>query len=180
MAPRLNRAALALLLLAACGKEETAKAPSPAAVAPPAPAATTAAAPRREDRGEKAEPVAPEVAEMRLVVDGAPGATIRLAELEQVKPIDVEGDQGETAKHAWSARDVVAKVAGPKARLVGLKGVEANAVVVDATQWNDPARVPVLRINRRGLFKFYWSDPAGAPLPGAELRGVTELVVVTK
>ena len=177
MAPRPSLA-LAVALLG-CGqkKEAPSQPPPPSAQAP---VAAGGGAQGRADRDQKAEPVAPETAELVLVVDGASRGPIGLPQLMAVKPMAVEGDSGEEAKNAWSARDVVAKLVGPKARLVTVKGLNRQVVAVDEAHWRDPARVPVMRINRRGLVKFFWTSPSGEPLDGGDLRGVTELDVVTR
>jgi hypothetical protein len=176
----MRRLILALLLLCSCGKNE----PAPPAPAPtPTKASAPPAVPSGQEQGER--DVKPAWAnagglQVAVVVDGAAGRPMTGADLAKVKGMQVEGDSGEESRDAWSARDVAAALYGPTARVTAVKGEDGKSVVVDEAAWRDASRVPVLRINRRGLMKFFWSTTTGAPLVAGEVRGVTEIQVATK
>ena len=171
-----------LVLLFACGEKKSGDA-VPAAPATPAPTAAPgapAAGGERGDRDVKPAPADPSGAQMALIVDGAPKGRITSQELAKVKSITVEGDSGEESRSAWSARDVAATLVGPGARVTQVKGENGLAVALDEAAWKDAAKVPVLRVNRRGLLKFFWTSADGTPLPQGDVRGVVELHVASK
>jgi hypothetical protein len=98
------------------------------------------------------------------------------SEFARVGPVAMQGDSGDE-RQGYGLRELVATLVGPHARLVAVKGDGGKTVAVAASDWADGTKVPVLRLNRRGLVKFQWLSPEGAPLPGQGVRGVRELVV---
>jgi hypothetical protein len=176
----MRRFFLAALLLCACGKNEPAPpAPNPTPTKAATPS-TTSSGQQQGERDEKPAFSSHGGVQVAAVVDGAPGRAMTGADLAKVKAMQVEGDSGEETRDAWSARDVAAALYGPTARITSIKGEDGKSVTIDQAAWRDAARIPVLRINRRGLVKFFWSTTTGAPLVAGEVRGVTEIQVATK
>lgn len=99
----------------------------------------------------------------------------------QVEKLTVAGDSGDGSRPAWSLRVLAKHLAGASARVVAVLGAEGQRQEIDPGAWADAARVPVLRLNRRGDLKFHWIDAAGAPLDSApSLRGAERVLIVTR
>jgi hypothetical protein len=177
-----TRRLIVIVALLGCGKGEGA----PPAPPEPAPAPEPKQAPGVEpekhgEREEKPAPVGARGVSVALVVDGAPRPPVTAAELAKVKGMRVEGDSGEEARDAWSAREVAATLVGPGARVTMVRGEDGKKeVAVEEAAWKDASKIPILRINRRGLVKFFWATADGNPLVAGEVRGVTEIHVSSK
>jgi hypothetical protein len=89
----------------------------------------------------------------------------------------VQGDEGRGARDAVPLRALAVHVAGPGARVTRVIGAGEEERVLARAAWEDVARVPVLRLNRRGRFKFHWMGADLAPLPGDDVRHVERLVI---
>ena len=72
---------------------------------------------------------------------------------------------------------MVDELLGPDRVVERLTGDDSRVLDLAAADWEDPQKVPVLRLNRRGQFKFEWRTAAGARLKGDWLRGVQEVHV---
>jgi hypothetical protein len=183
----MTRVLAAALLVVACGKQEGGGQPQPPPTAPataPPPAKATDTPSSAEMGGERTDKPAqanPSGVTVAFVVDGAPRPAITAADLAKVKGMQVEGDSGEESRDAWSARDVAATLVGPGARITRVRGEDGKKdVELDAAAWKDATKVPILRINRRGLVKFFWATADGNPLVAGEVRGVTEIHASSK
>lgn len=153
---------------------------TPSAAGTPTPSgAAPQMAGARTDRTAKADVVDPSALAIAVTVDGVP-KTWALSDIAKVRAMEVEGDSGEGARNAWSLRQVATTLVGPGARVVALADAAGKSVAIDAAGWADAARLPLLRVNRRGIVKFHWASPDGEPLEGNELRGVAKIELVTK
>jgi len=85
-----------------------------------------------------------------------------LAQLRSVKGIDLKDKDGQTRQDAWSLRDLLKSLHSKDLRVVRIEGEGGSAVTIDQASWLDQSRVPVLRTNRHGLFKFEWVGPVAA------------------
>jgi hypothetical protein len=89
----------------------------------------------------------------------------------------VRGDEKQHARDALSLRALAEHVAGAGAAVTQVLGAGGAACAIPDGAWRDGSRVPVLRLNRRGRFKFHWVDRALVPLEGDEVRFVERLVI---
>jgi hypothetical protein len=116
------------------------------------------------------------VLELVAIVDGR---EVRFEEdrLLEVEAASVRGDDGEGARDAFPLRALVHALVGPTARVTELVGEEGRTVEIAPAAWDDARCVPVLKVNRKGQLKLQWTDEAGAPVEGEELRKVQRIVV---
>lgn len=70
-----------------------------------------------------------------------------------------KGTDGE-ARDVWSLRDLVHQLVGPKASVVSVTG-EDGTKEVEAADWGDETKTPLLHTTRRGTLKFRWADANG-------------------
>lgn len=70
----------------------------------------------------------------------------------------------EPVLETWSLRELASALVGPKARVVLVMSDESNKITIDDKSWADKAKIPTLRMNRQGQYKFVWSNDDG-PLP---------------
>lgn len=117
--------------------------------------------------------------ELTLTVDGTP-RTLGIDDLAALDPIEVEGDAGKGKRDAWDVRALVRSVAGDGARLTAVHGRGGRSLTVPAATWQDAARRPVLRLNRRGQLKFHWTAADGTPADDEAVRDVTGLDLATR
>jgi hypothetical protein len=120
-------------------------------------------------RGGSGEPV------LTALVDGRSPVSLGEAELQRVSAIQVAGDSGDGKRDAWPLRELVRTLVSERAVAFELVGEGGRKLAIDAAAWRDPARIPILRVNRRGLLRFNWVSPAGQPLEDDGLRGVSEI-----
>jgi hypothetical protein len=71
-------------------------------------------------------------------------------------------------KDAWSLRDLAHALVGPHARVTGAADGGGTKVKIAKKDWADPKKTPVLRINRRGMYKIEWVDKDGSLTPNDE------------
>jgi hypothetical protein len=117
--------------------------------------------------------------QLEVVIDGESRKLDEDA-LVELDPIEVTGDSGEGSRDAWSVRALVRSLGGEKARLTGVRGRGDETMAVSAEAWADEDRVPLLRLNRRGRFKFHWADKDLGPTGDEAMRDVTALLIETR
>lgn len=171
-----------LALLTACGTDEPAgnepgTGDPPVAKAPPPAADAVKESPERPARPRDATHQA--VAQLVFEVDGEV-RSVEASLFEKLAGISVQDDPGEESREGWDARDLVKAVAGDAARLVRVRDQDDVVTDVPADAWGDASRRPVLRLNRRGLFKLSWATSGGDHAEGPVVRGVKELVIATR
>ncbi len=111
-----------------------------------------------------------------VFVDGERTASWRASDLSTVEKLPaVAGSSGRRAREAWSLHTIIRTLIGPDEVVSALQGRDGGALELDPADWSNADKVPVLRLNRRGEFKFEWHTPAGRRLPGAGVRGVSEI-----
>jgi hypothetical protein len=77
-------------------------------------------------------------------------------------------------REAWSLRDLARTLVGPGARVVMVVGdVEKR---IDATEWADTSRTPILRVAGGGKLKFRWIEKDGQ-MGEADVKAVRRLVI---
>jgi hypothetical protein len=136
-------------------------------------------------KSEPPEPPTPEDAKVQLglqltvTIDGE-DRNLSAEVLAKVTAVKVGGDNGKEARDAWAVRALVTAVGGEAARLTEVKGRGARALVIHTDSWADATKVPLLRLNRRGQFKFFWADEDLKPSSDPDMRDVKVLVIVTK
>ena len=133
---------------------------------------------RLSDAPPEPEPPPPPI-EVAVLVDGVQRATWTEEWLRQQKAIEVHGDDG-TARTGWPLRALVAAGFGKNAVAVAVDGKDRN-VPITAQQWNDAARTPLLRLNRRHNLKFQWFGADGRATDDASsVRAVRAIRVVLR
>ncbi|HTR54918.1 MAG TPA: molybdate ABC transporter substrate-binding protein [Kofleriaceae bacterium] len=63
------------------------------------------------------------------------------------------------ARDTWSVRELVRGTYGASARVVAVVGDSRTAI--DASEWGDVSRTPIVHSTRRGHLNFCWADGAG-------------------
>jgi len=135
----------------------------------------------REDAVASAAPrKAPaEAGSVEVFVDGEHTITWTSAELSGFETLELgsRGGAARPATEAWPLRELVRDLAGPDASVAALQGQGGRSVKIDAAAWNDSERIPVLRLNRRGQFKFEWLSASLKPTRGRQMRAVNRIDV---
>ena len=116
---------------------------------------------------------------LTLIIDDSTEA-LSLERLAEMASLDIMGDSGKGARDAWSLRTLAADLVAPGARVTAVRGEDGREVELAPGDWTDDTRTPVIRLNRRGKFKFHWADGDLRPLEGQELRNITTLVFTTQ
>ena len=100
-----------------------------------------------------------------------------LEDLKRVPTIELEGRDrtGQRPRESWSLRDLVRELAGEDVMASELRGQGGRGLAIDPDRWRQSVEIPVLRLNRRGEFKFEWLTAAHQPVRGDRLRRVTEI-----
>lgn len=112
---------------------------------------------------------------LAVTVSGGRAQVWTLETLERAPRLTAADGHGDD-RDAWSLRVLAAELVGKSARVTAITGDEGRRVI-EAEAWADPARVPILRANRDGGFKFRWIEKDGS-LGDTELRNVKALEVV--
>jgi hypothetical protein len=84
----------------------------------------------------------------------------------KVEQLSFTPGDGEGRRSAWSLRELATKLLGEGAAIVEITGEGSKGVTISAEHWQDKSRVPLLRVNRRGLLKFVWVGADMTPLEG--------------
>jgi hypothetical protein len=143
-----------VVLLAGCSKSAD---KAPADKAPEASATASEAHHRKHE--DRREPVIANAPPLRLEVSGAGEATTwDQGAFDRVAKY-TKGTDGE-ARDVWSLRELVHALVGPRARVVAVTG-EDGTKAIDAADWGDEAKTPLLHTTRRGTLKFRWADASG-------------------
>ncbi len=118
----------------------------------------------------------PEVV-VAVFMDGEPTVSWKPSDLGTVETLVAVGGPsgGVRPSQAWSLREVVQTLIGGDPVVTKLQGRGGRGFELDPSDWRNAEKVPVLRLNRRGEFKFEWHTPSGQRLPGAGVRGVSEI-----
>jgi hypothetical protein len=114
--------------------------------------------------------------ELALELDGKSQPAWRLDDLGPAT-VEITGDGG-AKRSGWPLRELLSHRIGAHARVVAVAGNES--ATIDAAEWNDRTRIPVLRLNRRHAFRLQWIARDGSPAPGPSVRNVTALRVVSR
>lgn len=118
------------------------------------------------------------VVALEAVVDGRV-VTLGDDDWMAVDVLSVRGDEGRGERDAIPLRALAERAGGKGAAVTEVVGADGTSVAIPAEAWADAARIPVLRLNRRGLFKFHWMGADLVPLPGEQVRRVVRLVIRT-
>jgi len=104
-------------------------------------------------------------------------ATWTAASLEDLPRLSPPERSRRLSKGAWSLRDLVAGL-GEGRRVARVVGPGEEAVEISASDWADPSRTPILRVNQRTELKLEWIEPSGRRAEGPEIRGITRIELV--
>lgn len=125
----------------------------------------------REGRGTRGL----EPQRLSVRIGGKEQPQLTAAALAAVPSFQAAGARGGGRKHkAWSLRAVAEHLAGPGARVTHLTTVEGSSAAL-ADRWADASLTPVLRLNRRGAWKFHWADAAMEAVRDSAVHDVTGL-----
>ena len=127
----------------------------------------------RQDGGEASGDVT-----LRVTVDGRE-RTLDDEDWGEVEILAVQGDEGRGERDAFPLRALAAHVAGPGAVVTRVIGAGGERLEIARDAWDDATRTAVLRLNRKGRFKFHWMGEGLVPLGGDEVRNVARLVIET-
>jgi hypothetical protein len=78
------------------------------------------------------------------------------------------------SRQGWSLRELVRRKFGDNARVMAVSGEDGTRVELDARAWRSADSTPILRVNKRGQFRFGWLGTRNR-LPG--LGGVHTIEV---
>ncbi|MFZ5470845.1 MAG: hypothetical protein ACOZIN_15575 [Myxococcota bacterium] len=113
---------------------------------------------------------------VKVVVKGRPETTWTQEDFDEVEPLEVMSESGDEEQEAWPVRPLAEQLIGPKARLVRVRGENGHMLEIKPEEWRQQEKIPVLRLNRRGLIKFQWVSASKEVTPKDEgLRGVSQL-----
>ena len=130
-------------------------------------------APTRDEAKQKM------VLQLTVTIDGEE-RELTEESLAGLEALEVEGDSGKGKRDAWSARALARSLGGEAARLTEVVGRGGRSLVVHAEDWANAEKVPLLRLNRRGQFKFHWAGKDLQPTNEPDMRDVSGLVMVTR
>ncbi len=117
--------------------------------------------------------------ELAITVDGEK-RTLSDEQLLELQPLEVSGDSGKGARDAWDLRSFAEAIAGDNARVLSVKSRSGDVATISPEEWVRDDRVPLLKLNRRGAFKFHWADAKYVPIEDGAVRDVVELGIVAK
>ncbi|NVB81672.1 MAG: hypothetical protein HOV81_24975 [Kofleriaceae bacterium] len=132
----MSRLAIAVLVVAACSRTDSAPKPAPEPM-----------------HVEKA----PAGFSIEARIDGAP-TTWAEDVFDRVEHHAVANNRGQP-RDTWSLRDLVHAMVGANARVVAVVGATKQAITPEA--WADASRTPVVHRTGRGGLKFRWADASG-------------------
>jgi hypothetical protein len=96
---------------------------------------------------------------LKVLVTGTGPTTWTPAALAALPRFTIHADGSD--KDAWPLRDVVHVLVGPRARVTAAIDGDGTSAKIDKKAWADTKKTPVLRINRRGMYKIEWVDRDG-------------------
>lgn len=129
---------------------------------------------RGDRRAREGAPV-----QVATFIDGRPGPVWTLAKLGRAKTLSILGDGGEGTRDAWSLKELAATLVGPGAVVTQLVDDTGKTLALDPAAWADASKIPVVRVNRRGMLRFQWANAELAPIAGEDLRGVAQIHLTT-
>ena len=112
---------------------------------------------------------------LKVVIPGGAPAAWTPDVLAAVTRFTIHTDGSE--KDAWSLRDVTHQLVGPKARVIGAVDGDGTHAKINAKDWADAKKTPVLRINRRGMYKIEWVDKDGNMTNDDDVRDVRSIEI---
>jgi len=112
---------------------------------------------------------------LKVIVTGTGPTTWTPAALAALPRFTIHADGAD--KDAWSLRDLAHALVGPRARVTAAVDGDGTSAKIDKKDWADPKKVPVLRINRRGMYKIEWVDKDGSLTNDDDVRDVRSVEV---
>jgi hypothetical protein len=112
---------------------------------------------------------------LKVVITGGTPTTWAPDAFAPVKRFTIHSDGSD--KDAWSLRDIVHQLVGPKARVLGAVDGDGTKARIAPKDWADAKKTPVLRINRRGMYKIEWVDKDGNMTNDDDVRDVKSIEV---
>jgi hypothetical protein len=99
--------------------------------------------------------------------------------LEDLGRVRVRGDipTERGAASAWSLRDVAATLLDKGERITALSNAQGQTLILSPADWADQTRLPLLRVNHRGSWKFDWVDASTRATLGDGMRDVSGITV---
>jgi hypothetical protein len=187
--PLLHLSALFVLVAAACSKPSETGVPAAlqtasASAAPPPPSAPSSAPSPSStvgtgDNGGGGKGGGADAkgsaAPLKVVVTGGTPTTWSPDAFAGIKQFTIHSDGSE--KGAWSLREITHQLVGPKARVVGAVDGDGTKAKINPKDWADAKKTPVLRINRRGMYKIEWVDKDGNMTNDDDVRDVKSIEV---
>jgi hypothetical protein len=173
--------AAAVALTLACSKpgdthDDVQRAPVP----PPAPAAPSASSLVGTANGGGAGQgggagAAGNAKPLAVVIAGRPPGLWTPDALGAVTRFTIHADGAD--KDVWSLREVARQLVGPYARITGAVDGDGTHAKITRKDWADAKKTPVLRINRRGMYKIQWVDRNGDVTNDDDVRDVRTIEV---
>jgi hypothetical protein len=114
---------------------------------------------------------------LKVVITGGTPKTWSPDAFASIQRFTIHSDGSE--KDAWSLRDIAHQLVGPKARVVGAVDGDGTRAKIQPKDWADPRKTPVLRINRRGMYKIEWVDKDGNMTNDDDVRDVKSVEVTS-
>jgi len=112
---------------------------------------------------------------IKVVVAGGAPATWAPDALAAVTRFTIHADGAD--KDVWSLREVAHQLVGPHARITGAVDGDGTHAKITSKDWADAKKTPVLRINRRGMYKIQWVDKNGDVTSDDDVRDVRTIEV---
>jgi hypothetical protein len=116
-----------------------------------------------------------DAAPLKVVVTGGESTSWPPEAFDAVPRFTIHSDGSE--RDAWSLRDIAHKLVGPRARITMAVDGDGTRDRIDAKDWSDAKKTPVLRINRRGMYKIEWVDQNGNMTNDDDVRDVRSVEV---
>ena len=110
-----------------------------------------------------------------VVVVGGPPTTWTPDALAALARFTIHADGAD--KDAWSLRELAHALVSPKARVTAAIDSGGSRSKIDKKDWADAKKTPVLRINRRGMYKIEWVDKDGSLTNDDDIRDVRSVEV---
>lgn len=109
---------------------------------------------------------------LAIIVDGKPSGEWTVDKLR-----GLASSKGGSEDMRWSLRDATTTLVGANARVIAVLA-QGNRLEIEPKQWSDASRHPILRVNRKGDYKFQWEG--GDSISNlSELRQLTGIEIKT-